>query len=127
MVYIVLVDYNNVMKTTSLKNLAIEALHDLKAIDLISIDVHDITTITDTMIICSGRSNRHVKSLAESVITKAKAHHASYIKTEGEKEGEWIIVDLADVVVHVMLPTVRAFYNLEDLWEIHADSHARHR
>lgn len=105
------------MRPDLLKTLAINALNDLKAIDLISIDVHTITHLTDIMIICSGRSTRHVQSLAENVVTKAKQANISYIKTEGQKEGEWIIVDLADVIVHVMLPETRSFYNLEDLWE----------
>ena len=105
------------MRTEQLQTLAVEALNNLKAIDLITIDVHEITTITDVMIICSGSSNRHVKSLAENVVKQAKEHHVSYIKVEGEDEGEWIIVDLADVVIHIMLPTTRSFYNLEDLWE----------
>ena len=105
------------MRTEQLQTLAVEALNNLKAIDLITIDVHEITSITDIMIICSGSSNRHVKSLAENLVKTAKDHQVNYIKVEGETEGEWIIVDLADVVVHIMLPTTRAFYNLEDLWE----------
>lgn len=105
------------MNTEQIQKLAIEALEDLKAIDLVTIDVRDLTTISDVMIICTGRSNRHVKSLAENVVKKAKESALSYIKTEGEQEGEWVIVDLADVIVHVMLPTARDFYNLEDLWE----------
>jgi len=105
------------MKTDELQTLAIEALNDLKALDLIIIDIRQQTNIADTLIICSGRSNRHVKSLANNVVTKAKQRHVSYIKTEGEKEGEWVIVDLGDVIVHVMLPATREFYNLEDLWE----------
>jgi ribosome-associated protein len=105
------------MTTENLQQLAVDALNDLKALDLLVIDVRGMTSIADTMIICSGRSNRHVKSLAESVVKKAKESHISYIRMEGQQEGEWIIVDLADVVVHVMLPTTREFYNLEDLWE----------
>src|SRR5580698_5239765 len=105
------------MQTSHLEQVAIEALNDLKALDLITIDIRNITTLADTMIICTGRSNRHVKSLAENVVEKAKKNHHTYIKTEGEKDGEWVIVDLADVIVHVMLPATRAFYNLEDLWE----------
>jgi ribosome-associated protein len=105
------------MRNEQLQALVVEALNNLKAIDLVTIDVHEITTITDTMIICSGSSNRHVKSLAENVVKHAKDHGLTYIKTEGEQVGEWIVVDLADVVVHVMLPNVRTFYNLEDLWE----------
>ncbi len=105
------------MKTEELKQLALTALKDLKAIDVVTLDVHEMTSITDIMIICSGRSTRHVKSLADNVVKLAKQHQAHYIKTEGEKEGEWVIVDLADVIVHVMLPTMREFYHLEDLWE----------
>jgi ribosome-associated protein len=105
------------MNTEQLQQLAVDALNDLKALDLLTIDVREITSIADSMIICSGRSNRHVKSLAENVVKKAKENKVSYIKTEGEREGEWVIVDLADVVIHVMLPATREFYNLEDLWE----------
>jgi len=122
------------MQTEQLQNIAVEALNDLKALDLITIDVHEITSLTDTMIICSGRSTRHVISLAENVVMKAKQNNLSYIKTEGQKEGEWVIVDLADVIVHIMLPATRTFYNLEDLWEPikelreqHANSSASHR
>ncbi len=99
------------------QRLVVDALNDLKAIDLVILDVRNITTLTDVMVICSGSSNRHVKSLAENVVKKAKQAKASYIKTEGEREGEWVIVDLADVIVHVMLASTREFYNLEDLWE----------
>lgn len=105
------------LNTDQIQTLAIEALNDLKAIDLTTIDVRGITTIADVMIICTGRSSRHVKSLAENVVTKAKEHQVSYVRTEGVEQSEWVIVDLADVVVHVMLPTARDFYNLEDLWE----------
>jgi ribosome-associated protein len=105
------------MATANLQDLAVNALNDLKAIDLIIIDVREITTIADTMIICTGRSTRHVKSLAENVITEAKRQHVNYLNFEGQHEGEWIIVDLGDVVIHVMQPSAREFYNLEDLWE----------
>lgn len=115
------------MNTEQIKALATDALNDLKALDLIVIDVRDLTSLTDYMIICTGRSNRHVKSLAENVVKKAKEKQISYIKTEGEKEAEWVVVDLADVIVHVMLPATREFYSLEDLWEPHEYSHYRHR
>jgi ribosome-associated protein len=105
------------MQTEELQVLATDALNDLKAIDLVTIDVRDITTIADTMIICSGSSSRHVKSLAENVIVQAKKQHVTYINFEGEREGEWVIVDLGDVIVHVMQAATREFYNLEDLWE----------
>jgi ribosome-associated protein len=115
------------MTIEELKALAIEALNDLKAIDLMSIDIRGLTTIADFMIVCTGRSNVHVKSLAENVIKKAKECQAKFIKSEGEREGEWVIVDLADVVIHVMLPATRSFYSLEDLWEPNVYSHTRHR
>lgn len=104
------------MQIKDLQQLAIQALNDLKALDLVVIDVSTLTTITDVMIICSGRSTRHVRSLAENVFAEAKKHRISYLKLEGERESEWVIVDLGDVVVHVMLPTMREFYQLEDLW-----------
>lgn len=105
------------MHTDQLKTLAIEALDSLKALEVTTLDVHELTTLTDVMIICTGRSTTHVRSLAENVVKKAKESHLRYIKTEGEKEGEWVIVDLADVIVHIMLPQTRSFYKLEDLWE----------
>ncbi len=105
------------MQTEQLQELAIQALHDLKAVDVVAIDVHDITTITDVMIICTGRSSRHVISLAQNVATTAKHQKVTPVRMEGEREGEWVIVDLGDVVVHVMLAATRAYYHLEDLWE----------
>jgi ribosome-associated protein len=105
------------MQPEKLQHLAIEALNDLKAIDVVTLDIRSLTTIADTMIICTGRSSRHVKSLADNVIIAAKKEHASYINIEGEREGEWVIVDLGDVIVHVMQQTARDFYKLEDLWE----------
>lgn len=105
------------MKTENLQALALDAIHDLKALDVVTYDVRTLTSIADVMIICSGTSNRHVKSIAGNVVKKAKEAKLSYIKMEGEREGEWVIVDLADVIVHVMLPATREFYSLEDLWE----------
>jgi ribosome-associated protein len=107
----------NVMKTEELEKIALDALNDLKAVDIVTLDIRDITTIADTMIICSGRSSRHVQSIAASVITDAKKNKVTYINFEGESEGEWIVVDLGDVIVHVMQAVAREFYNLEDLWE----------
>ncbi|MEO8400754.1 MAG: ribosome silencing factor [Gammaproteobacteria bacterium] len=105
------------MKTEQVQTIATDALNDLKALDIVTLDVRSLTSLTDVMIICSGRSTQHVKSLAQNVVKQAKAAELSYIKMEGEREGEWIIVDLADVVVHVMIQSARSFYNLEDLWE----------
>lgn len=105
------------MKPETLRDLAISALDDMKGIDIVTMDVRTLTSITDYMVICTGRSTRHVKALAENVAIQAKEMKASHVRTEGERESEWILVDLGDVVVHVMLPTTRSFYSLEDLWE----------
>jgi ribosome-associated protein len=105
------------MKMNPLQTITIDALNDLKALDLLVLDVREITTLADTVIICSGTSTRHVKSLADNVIKEAKKNKVSYIKVEGEREAEWVIVDLADIIVHIMLPATREFYNLEELWE----------
>ncbi len=104
------------MQTEELKTLAITALEDLKAVELKVLDVHDMTTITDWMVIASGTSGRHVKSLADNVVTVAKAAGVRPLGIEGERQGEWVLVDLGSVVVHVMQPRVRDFYNLEKLW-----------
>ena len=105
------------LKLRELTDLAITALEDLKAIDIRVFDVSDITSITDRMIICTGRSDRHVKSLAQSVVVKDKAAEHPPRGAEGQRSGEWALVDLGDVVVHVMQPQARAFYQLEKLWD----------
>lgn len=107
----------NLMKTEQLQKLAIDALEDLKAFDILTLDVRGLTSIADVMIICTGRSSRHVTSLAENVIKNGKAAGITQIRSEGQNEGEWVIVDLNDVIVHVMQQATRDFYNLEDLWE----------
>ncbi len=106
--------------TTSKKilQLTLDALDELKALEVQTLDVGHLTTLTDAMVIASGRSNRHVKSLAQEVIRVAKDAKFEVIGVEGEAEGEWVLVDLAYVVVHVMLPKVRDFYQLEKLWDI---------
>ena len=100
-----------------LKKLAVEALEDLKAIDTKVLDVTGLSDVTDYMIICSGRSDRHIKSLANSVITKSKAAGYKPLSIDGEQSREWVLVDLGEVVVHIMLPQTRELYNLEELWE----------
>ena len=108
--------------TPDVKQLALDALDDMKAIDVRVLNVGEQTTITDFMIIASGRSDRHVRSLAENVVVNAKKQGLQPLGVEGEKEGEWVLVDLGDVIVHVQTPRTRDFYNLEKLWGFESDS-----
>lgn len=105
------------MKPEEIRDMAVAVLDDMKGVDIVTMDVHSLTSITDYMIICTGRSTRHVRALGESVVMKAKEMKISTVRMEGEKESEWVLVDLGDVVVHVMLAATRSFYSLEDLWE----------
>ena len=93
------------------------ALDDMKAVNVRVLDVRGLTDIADTMIIACGNSDRHVRSIAERVLEKAKAAGFRPLGTEGERDGEWVLVDLQDIIVHVMLPRVREFYGLEQLWD----------
>lgn len=104
------------MESEALKKLVIEALEDVKGIDIRALDVKDKTSITDVMVVASGNSNRQVKALADSVIEHCKRAGVSIYGNEGIDAGEWALVDLGDVVVHIMQPSIRDFYNLEKLW-----------
>ena len=94
------------------------AVAELKAKDVVEIDVRGKSSVTDYMIIASGTSSRHVKSIADEVVRFAKRLDVQPLGVEGEREAEWVLVDLGDVVVHVMLPRVREFYALERLWTV---------
>ena len=106
------------MNSEQLSDLVVEALDDIKAKDVVKLDVRDMTTVTDYMIVASGTSNRHVKALVDNVTEKAREAGHRPIGVEGEDGGEWVLLDLRDTLVHVMLPKVREFYNLEKLWSI---------
>jgi ribosome-associated protein len=101
----------------ALEKLVLKALEDLKALNIKVLDVRGLTDVADTMIVASGTSDRHVRAIAESVVVQAKAAGRRPMGTEGQPDGEWVLVDLQDVLVHVMLPRVREFYALEQLWE----------
>ena len=109
------------MKTKTLtplakKKLVIAALEDIKAHDIVAIDVRKLTAMFDWIVVASADSARQTKSLSRHVRDKLKEAGATIIGVEGEETGEWVLVDAGDIVVHVMQPTVRAYYNLEELW-----------
>ena len=104
--------------SVALTALAVAALEDLKAVDIKVLNVRDLTTIADAMVICTGTSNRHVKSLAENVVDLARQRGFRALGIEGLGEGEWVLVDLNGVLVHVMQAQTRLFYQLEKLWDM---------
>jgi ribosome-associated protein len=102
----------------ALTQIAVAALADMKAVNVKVLDVRKLTDIADTMIVATGNSDRHVKSIADRLIERCReAGHRAY-GVEGKKEGEWVLVDLQDLIVHVMLPRIREFYGLEKLWDL---------
>lgn len=105
-------------RTQQLLDVALRALDDMKAVDIRVIDVRGMTSITDIMVIASGTSTRHLRAVAGKVEEEAKKFGVRPLGVEGDKGAEWILIDLGDVVVHVMMPEVRAFYALEKLWSV---------
>lgn len=103
------------------------ALDDMKAVNVKVLDVRQVTDVSDCMVLASGNSDRHVRSIADRVVEQAKARGFRPIGVEGQRDGEWVLVDLNDVLVHVMLPRVREFYGLEELWEAPAAKPAPRR
>lgn len=106
------------MGVDEIRVLVMNALEDLKAENIVELDVRDKTDVTDYIIVASGNSSRHVKSIANNVAIEAKKAGHPPLGIEGEADGEWVLVDLADVVVHVMQPQIRKFYDLENLWQV---------
>lgn len=106
------------MNSEKLSELVVDALEEVKGRDIVRLDVRDLTTVTDYMVVASGTSTRHVRALAEAVAEKSKAAGHRPTGVEGENGSEWVLLDLGDTLVHVMLPRVREFYNLEKLWSL---------
>jgi ribosome-associated protein len=100
----------------ALNELALQALDDLKAEDILSVDVTRRSSFTDYMIFATGTSTRHVVSIAEAVVDAAEKTGQSILGVEGKDVGDWVLVDLGDAIVHIMLPKIREFYELEKLW-----------
>ena len=109
------------MQSDELLKLAQTSLEDMKARDLRVLDVRGLTSVTDYLLIASGTSDRHVRSMAQALVESAKQAGLSPLGVEGQESGEWVLVDLVDVVVHVMQPRTREFYKLEDLWAVGND------
>ncbi len=102
----------------NLTKIAVAALEDMKAVNVKVLDVRKLTDVADTMIVATGNSDRHVKSIADRVIERCRAAGHRAFGVEGQREGEWVLVDLQDLIVHVMLPRIREFYGLEKLWDL---------
>jgi ribosome-associated protein len=104
------------MQVEELKTKVVAALEEIKARDIVVLDVRKLTSLFDYMIVASADSGRQAKALARNVHDRVKAAGGSVIGLEGEQTGEWVLVDVGDIVVHIMQPGVREYYNLEQLW-----------
>ena len=105
------------LNVTQLKQAVVTALEAAKGREILELYVRPLTDITDWMVLASGTSSRHVLALADSVRTQVKRHDIAPLSSEGESTGDWVLLDYGDVVVHVMLPDARSFYDLEGLWD----------
>ena len=104
------------MRLNKIQKTAVTALEDIKARDIVVLDVRKLTSLYDTLIIATAESARQVKALSQHVRESMKKAGAAIVGVEGEQSGEWVLVDAGDVVVHIMQPEARAYYNLEELW-----------
>jgi ribosome-associated protein len=114
-------------RNVTLEKLVLAALDDMKAVNVRLLDVRGLTDIADAMIVASGNSDRHVRAISDRVIEQVRAAGRRPMGVEGTRDGEWVLVDLQDVLVHVMLPRVREFYAIEALWEPAATERAPRR
>ena len=108
------------MKTSTIEysvEQILDILNEIQAADILVIDVRKHTSVTDNMIICSGRSSRHVKSIGETLLEKTKQRGHAPLGSHGLETGDWVLIDLGDCIVHIMQPETRSFYNLEGLWQ----------
>ncbi len=105
-------------RMASLRKIVVEALDDMKALEVKVLDVRGLTDVADTMVIASGTSDRHVRSVAKNVVEKTKAAGFRPHGVEGQQDSDWVLIDLHDMIVHVMLPRTREFYGLEKLWDL---------
>jgi ribosome-associated protein len=105
-------------RAAALKAVVINALDDMKALEIKVLDVRGLTDVADTMVIASGTSDRHVRSVAQKLVEKTKAAGFRPHGVEGQQDSDWVLIDLNEMIVHVMLPRVREFYGLEKLWDM---------
>jgi len=111
-------------RSPSLKTVVIDALADMKALEVKVLDVRGLTDIADCMVIASGTSDRHVRSVAQRVVERTKEAGFRPHGVEGQQDSDWVLIDLSEMIVHVMLPRVREFYGLEKLWDMTATKRA---
>jgi ribosome-associated protein len=104
------------MQLEQIRQFAVEALEEIKARDVVVLDTRKLTALFDYMIVASAESTRQTKALARNVAEKIKTAGGQVLSTEGEQTGEWVLVDLGSVIVHIMQPAIREYYNLEQLW-----------